>query len=107
MDSDKTVQAHFVPEAAAQMLVTNAAPSLGLYTRDQLQGLALGRPMLAKDPSTGKMILSLGLKRSTDLLNWANLPIGAGDIGIQDGLLNIQITPQGNEAFYQLEGGGD
>jgi hypothetical protein len=130
MDSSKTVKAHFLPAAAANVLATNTAASLGLvpssrvnearqaalaevaanpnsfgyYNPSQIQGMALGRPLLAKDPSTGKMKLSLGLKKSTDLKEWQGMNVASGDVSVTSGKLDIKITPQEDAAFYILEG---
>jgi hypothetical protein len=130
MDSSKTVKAHFIPAGAADTIATNSAEALGLvpesrltaerqntlnevaanpnlfnlYNRDQMHSLALGSPVLEKNGSTGKMTLSLGMKRSTDLTNWADMPVGSSDVSVTNGKMSIQVTPQGNAAFYILEG---
>lgn len=130
MDNSKTVKAHFIPAGAADTIATNSAEALGLvpesrltaerqntlnevaanpnlfnlYNRDQMHGLALGSPVLEKNASTGKMTLSLGMKRSTDLTNWADMPVGSSDVSVTNGKMSIQVTPQGNAAFYILEG---
>ncbi len=130
MDSSKTVKAHFIPAGAADTIATNSAEALGLvpesrltlerqntlnevaanpnlfnlYNRDQMHSLALGSPVLEKNASTGKMTLSLGMKRSTDLTNWADMPVGSSDVSVTNGKMSIQVTPQGNAAFYILEG---
>jgi hypothetical protein len=130
MDSSKTVKAHFIPAGAADTIAINSAEALGLvpesrltaerqntlnevaanpnlfnlYNRDQMHSLALGSPVLEKNGSTGKMTLSLGMKRSTDLTNWADMPVGSSDVSVTNGKMSIQVTPQGNAAFYILEG---
>lgn len=129
MDSSKQVKAHFVPQGAAEMLASNAAATLGLvpasrvdearqatlaevaanpnlfgyYNRDQVQGLALGRPLLERNSATGKMMLSLGLKRSADLKSWQSLPMLSGDVSVMNGKMSLEITPEGNAQFYILE----
>jgi hypothetical protein len=130
MDSSKTVKAHFIPAGAADTIAINSAEALGLvpesrltaerqntlnevaanpnlfnlYNRDQMHSLALGSPVLEKNASTGKMTLSIGMKRSTDLTNWADMPVGSSDVSVTNGKMSIQVTPQGNAAFYILEG---
>jgi hypothetical protein len=130
MDSSKTVKAHFIPEGAADTIATNSAEALGLvpasrltvarqetldevaanpnlfgyFDRSQIQTMALGRPLLEKNPATGKMNLSLGLKRSSDLTSWQDMSLLNGDVSVSAGKLNLQITPQDNAAFYILEG---
>jgi uncharacterized repeat protein (TIGR02543 family) len=130
MDSSKTVKAHFIPAGAATTIATNSAEALGLvpssrltaarqetldevaanpnlfgyFVRSQIQTMALGRPLLEKNLVTGKMNLSLGLKRSSDLTSWQDMTLVNGDVSISAGKLNLQITPQGNAAFYILQG---
>jgi hypothetical protein len=129
MDGGKTIKAHFIPVSAAEMIATSSADALGLvpesrltaarqetldevaadpnlfgyYNRSQVQGLALGRPILEKNQATGKMMLSLGLKRSADLTSWQEMTLQNGDVSVTDGRLNLQITPEGDAAFYILE----
>lgn len=130
MNSGKTVKANFVPTSAAQVIAANAATSLGLvpnsriaeerlatlnevannpnsfglYNKDQMHGLALGSPVLEKNAQTGKMTLKLGMKRSSNLQTWSDLGVVSGDVSVSSGKLNLSITPQGNAAFYRLEG---
>lgn len=132
MDKGKTVKAHFVPQEAADVIATRAAiflglvpssriqeertatlnevannpNSFGLYSRDQMHGLALGATLLEKDPATGQMALRLTVKRSTDLSNWSELGINSPEVGVKNGKIDVKITPQGNAQFYRLEGGG-
>jgi hypothetical protein len=111
MDSGKTVTANFIPaqaaetisSAAVQGVINNPNPH-GLFTTNQMHGLALGRPVLNKDPVTGKMNLQLGLTRSSNLTNWSDLTVLPADVGVVGGKLNLQITPEGNAAFYRIEG---
>jgi uncharacterized repeat protein (TIGR02543 family) len=129
MDTGKTVTAHFIPaqaaeaiaaglglvpesriiaerEAAVQDVIADPNPH-GLYTPNQMHGLALGRPVLEKNILTGKMTLQLGLRRSTNLTDWADLGVVLSDVGVVNGKLSMQITPEGNAAFYRIEGSGD
>ncbi|MCB1132378.1 MAG: hypothetical protein KDN05_14720, partial [Verrucomicrobiae bacterium] len=114
MDSSKSVTAHFIPATAADSLAAAAVQAviddpnpLGLFTADQMRGLALGRPVLTKDPVTGKMSLDLALKRSTDLTGWAPYTLAPEDVDVVEGGLNVEITPEGNAAFYRIETNGD
>jgi hypothetical protein len=130
MDSSKTVKAHFIPAGAATTIATNSAAALGLvpadrvtqersltisevtanpnafglYNRNQMQGLALGQPILERDPQTGKMSLNLGVNVSTDLKTWTSLGIATGDASVSGGKVKLSVTPSGNAMFYKLEG---
>jgi hypothetical protein len=130
MDSGKTVKAYFIPQAAANTIATNSAAALGLvpadrvtqertltisevtanpnafglYNRNQMQGLALGQPVLERNPQTGKMSLNLGVNVSTDLKTWTSLGIATGDASVSGGKVKLSVTPSGNAMFYKLEG---
>ncbi len=130
VDSNKAVKAHFVPEEAAEALALMAAANLGLvpesrigeeraavlaevsgdpnafglYNPDQIQTLALGRPLLTRNPESGKMLLSLGLKRSANLVDWSDLSVSSPDVEFQQGRILFSIQPQGNAQFYIVEG---
>ncbi|MCX8494777.1 MAG: BACON domain-containing carbohydrate-binding protein [Akkermansiaceae bacterium] len=130
MDSSKTVKAHFIPAGAATTIATNSAAALGLvpadrvtqertltisevtanpnafglYNRNQMQGLALGQPVLERNPQTGKMSLNLGVNVSTDLKTWTSLGIATGDASVRGGKVKLSVTPSGNAMFYKLEG---
>jgi len=110
MDIGKSVTARFIPEAAAVSLAKAAVQGViadpnpyGLFTSDQMHGLALGRPVLDRDPVTGKMSLRLGLKRSGNLADWSDLSLLSEKVGVANGKLEIEITPEGNAAFYRLD----
>jgi hypothetical protein len=130
IDSGKTVKAYFIPQAAANTIATNSAAALGLvpaarvteersltisevtanpnafglYNRNQMQGLALGQPVLERNPQTGKMSLNLGVKVSTDLKTWTSLGIATGDASVSGGKVKLSVTPSGNAMFYKVEG---
>ncbi len=118
IDSGKNVAANFIPEEAAEYLavataadlglvpladVTSDPDQFGLYTRDQLQGLAIGQPLIARDSVSGKMNLRLGFARSADLQSWFNLDVGLTEVTVEDGQVTICIEPQGNAEFYRVE----
>lgn len=126
MDSGKSVVAHFIPEPAGQSVamelgfvpesqiakeradavqgVIDDPNPFDLFTTDQMHGLALGKPVLERDPGSGRMNLQLGLKRSVNLTDWFELGILLEDVDVIGGKLDLRITPEGNAAFYQIEG---
>ncbi len=104
------MRANFIPEEAAEYLAVAAVAELGLVPLadvvsdpDQLQGLAIGQPLIARDPVSGKMNLSLGFARSADLQSWFNLDVGLTEVTVEDGQVTICIEPQGNAEFYRVE----
>lgn len=101
------VLAETAVETARQQLLTevNENPNLfDLFRADQIQGMALGRPLLTKNPQDGKMHLQLGLRRSANLADWVDHALGLGDVRVEQGRLILSIQPQGDAQFYILEG---
>ena len=76
----------------------------GLYSLSQVQALHVGTPLLAKDLASGKFKLTVGVAKSTDLINFSPMPIEAGGATINaDGKMEYQFTAPDNAAFYRLE----
>jgi hypothetical protein len=76
----------------------------GLYSLSQVQALHVGTPLLAKDSATGKFKLTVGVEKSTNLVNFSPMaiPIGSATINAQ-GKMEFQFTSPDNAAFYRLE----
>ena len=92
MDTGKTVTAHFIPDTAAESIAAAAVQGVladpnpyGLFTSDQMHGLALGRPVLDRDPVSGKMTLQLGLRRSANLTTWSELSVLPEEVSVANG----------------------
>jgi hypothetical protein len=70
-----------------------------------VQALHSGTPLIARDPATGKVKLTMDWKKSTNLTEFLDFPAPAGSA--------VSITPQGdvdfefpstdNAAFYRIE----
>lgn len=107
MDSSKTIKAHFIAEDLADTIALNSRSRLGLYTTDEMHGLALGNPVLERNPTTGKMSLLVGVEQKASLTggSWSNVLIQSADVFIQGGKVRVDIIPGGNAAFYRLQGG--
>jgi hypothetical protein len=76
----------------------------GLYNLTQVQALHIGTPLLAKDSATGKFKLTVGVAKSTDLINFSPMPIEAGGATINaEGKMEYQFTAPDNASFYRLE----
>jgi N-acetylneuraminic acid mutarotase len=76
----------------------------GLYNLSQVQALHIGTPLLAKDSATGKFKLTVGVAKSTDLINFSPMPIEAGGATINaEGKMEYQFTAPDNASFYRLE----
>ncbi len=75
-----------------------------LYSLSQVQALHLGTPLLMRDSVSGKFKLTIGVEKSTNLVNFSPMaiPAGAATINAQ-GMIEFQFTASDNAAFYRLE----
>jgi hypothetical protein len=111
VDSNKSVQANFVPTSATTGFFNNGVQSVvatpntyGLYKSDQMRSMAMGVPVLEVNQATGKGKIQFGIKQSQDLNNWSDMNINSADVYIRNGKLEIEFTRTGNAAFYQVIG---
>jgi hypothetical protein len=111
VDSNKDVQANFVPAAATESFFNSGAQSVvgnpsayGLFREDQFRAMAMGRPVLKVDPASGKGRIRIGVKQSDDLKSWSLLPVTGADVFVREGELEIEFSAPGNAGFYQLFG---
>jgi hypothetical protein len=111
VDSNKSVQANFVPTSATTGFFNNGVQSVvanpntyGLYKSDQMRSMAMGVPVLEVNQATGKGKIQFGIKQSQDLNNWSDMNINSADVYIRNGKLEVEFTRTGNAAFYQVFG---
>jgi hypothetical protein len=111
MDTSKTITANFIPVAAADSLAEAAVQSIisdpnthGLYTSDQMRTLALGQPVIERNPATGKFLLKLGVQKSTNLNQWLSLPITGSNISVNNNDIQVEFTSPDGAAFFRVEG---
>lgn len=75
-----------------------------LYTCEQLQALHVGTPMIARDPVSGLFKLTIGVEKSTDLLEFEPFPMSAGSTRINPaGKLEFEFPGPDPAAFFLLE----
>lgn len=80
------------------------ANGAGLFRLDQLQALAIGTPLLAKDPQTGLFKLTIGVERAPQLTNFFPFPMTAPQTIINgEGKLEFNFASPDNAAFFRLE----
>lgn len=107
-DSEQNAAGQAVGEAAGRVLgredVKNAPNTHGLYSLSQVQALHVDTPLLAKDSASGKFKLTIGVEKSTNLVNFSPMaiPVGAATINAQ-GKMEFEFTAPDNAAFYRLE----
>lgn len=111
VDSNKTVQANFVPTTATTNFFNNGVQTVvgnpnpyGLYNAQQMRSMAMGSPVLEINPTNGKGKIQFGIKQSQNLTNWSDMPINGADVFIRNGKLELDFTPVGNAAFYRVFG---
>jgi len=90
------------PALTASFLTT--AARTGLYTADQVQTLHVGTPLIARNPTTGEVKLTLGLQKSAQLSGFAPLPFSSGTTSINGaGELEFTFPAPEEAAFFRLE----
>ena len=77
----------------------------GFYQASDMQALALGNPVLARDPLTGHFHLGIGVLKSPNLKNWTPLLGFTPTFDPATGHLDLDIPPDGSGAqFYRVLG---
>ena len=86
--------------------VDSAEILANLYTAKQLQALALGAPVLKRDPESGNFILKVKLKKALKDEAWKNLPASSGNLRVtDDGSIEFEFSSPDNAALIRLEAG--
>jgi uncharacterized delta-60 repeat protein len=89
-------------EALVNTLFSNATGA-GLFTPSQVQALHIGTPLIQRN-GAGQFTLTLGVHKSTDLLNFAPFPMTAPQTTFRsDGKLDFIFTVPDDAAFFRLE----
>ena len=82
----------------------NNSQFAGMYTRDDLQALKISAPVVSRDTASGRVKLTLGLQKSTDLRQFTALPFSSGTVVQRaDGKIEFSFTPDEPAAFFRLE----
>ncbi len=83
------------------------ANGAGLFTSNQVQALNVGVPLLQRNPATGVFKLTIGVKKTTNLLlPFADFPMnaqGSNTFINGQGKLEFEFTSPDNAAFFRLE----
>ncbi|MEK0451710.1 MAG: hypothetical protein RL088_3978 [Verrucomicrobiota bacterium] len=76
----------------------------GLYTASQVQALHVGTPLISRNPVSGKFKLTIGVRKSTDLIGFSSFPMTAPQIQLNGtGELEFEFDSGDNAAFFRLE----
>ena len=74
------------------------------FSLSQIQALHMDAPLLSRNAATGAFKLTLGLRKSTDLIQYAPFPFTAPGTTINgQGKLEFEFTVPDNAAFFRLE----
>ena len=93
-----------VNQAAMVNTYFSTASQNGLYTQAQLQALHVGAPMIARDPLTQEFKLTIGIKKSTDLIFFEPFPILAPGVTVNpQAEIEYKFTVPDNAAFFLLQ----
>lgn len=86
----------------AQYVKDDTINDFGLFTGDQLQGMAAS-PSVAKGPN-GEVSLTLDLLRSQDLNIFSPYMLNTSEhaVSIENGAIKIELSDDTNAAFYQF-----
>jgi hypothetical protein len=89
---------------AAQADIINSPNTYGLYSLSQVQALHVGTPLLMRDSVSGKFKLTVGVEKSTNLVDFSPMaiPVGAATINPQ-GKMEFEFTAPDNAAFFRVE----
>jgi hypothetical protein len=67
-----------------------------------VQSLNVGTPLLAKNPATGKFKLTVGVEKSTNLVNFTPMPIPGSAVINSQGKMEFEFTSADNAAFFRV-----
>lgn len=77
---------------------------MGLFTASQVQALNVDARLITKDPATGLFKLTIGVQKSSDLIQFNPFPMTAPQSTINgQGKLEFQFSVPDNAAFFRLE----
>jgi predicted esterase len=93
-----------VSQSALVTSFLTTASNTGLYTAAQVQALHVGTPLIARNPATGQVKLTIGVKKSIDLDHYVALPLTSGTTAVNGtGDLEFTFTPPDSATFFRLE----
>ena len=89
--------------AAGRTDVTGNPDAFNLYTLSAVQDLYIETPLIVQDLATGKWKLTIGVKKSTNLIDYTPLPfVHEGTAINAQGKLEFDFTVPERSAFFRL-----
>lgn len=93
-----------VSEPAEVAAYYSTANTAGLYTPEQVHALNAGAPLLTRNPITGNFTITLALRKSSDLVNFAPFPFVAPQMNLNEsGELLFEFGAPEGAAFFRIE----
>jgi len=94
-----------VNNSALKSLLYDNRLGVGLYESGDMQALAMGSPLLSKDPNTGHFHLIISVEKSPNLMIWNTLTGFAATYDPNTGKIDMDITPDAsNSQFFRVLG---
>lgn len=76
----------------------------GLYSGSQLQAMNPGKPLLPRDPASGDFKLTVGARKSVDLMNFVLLPMSPPQVLLDgQGALQFRFPAPEPRAYFRWE----
>lgn len=94
-----------VPQPTLVQALRNSAPTAGLFSASQVHALHPGATLISRNPSTGRFILKMDWRKSTDLIQFSDFPAPAGSTATinPEGDIEFEFTSPDNAAFFRIE----
>ncbi len=80
------------------------ANGAGLFASSQIQTLNSGTPLISRNPSSGKVRLTMDWKKSTDLTTFSDFPASPAQVSVNgNGDIEFEFTPTDEAAFFRVQ----
>jgi hypothetical protein len=93
-----------VPQPGLVTAYYASANDAGLFTTSQVQALNIDVPLIQRNQATGLFRLTIGIRKSTDLMLFNPFPFTAPGTTINgQGKIEFEFSVPDNAAFFRLE----
>ena len=92
------------PQPGLGATLFNHANDAGLFSASQVQTLHSGTPIISRNPTNGKVKLTMDWKKSTDHATFSDFPATPLQVSVNGGGdIEFEFTPADNAAFFRLQ----
>lgn len=85
--------------------ILNNPNAYGLFTSNQMHGLALGDLVIDRNPDNNRFRIGFGLQTSSNMLDWLPMPDHNIAVSVSNGLINTEVTTETNAWFFRVRSG--